>query len=66
MSEFSEELRAQFNPKGELYELRHELARVMNNQEWQDYSKVSQKFDAKRRYAERAFELDYPSRFATA
>lgn len=63
MPKSSNELSAHFNPKGDLYELRHELARVMNNKEWKNYSKVAQEFDAKRRYTERAFQLDRNLRF---
>ncbi|RLK00688.1 hypothetical protein [Ruegeria conchae] len=63
MPESSNELRAHFNPKGELYELRHQLARVMNNKEWKTYSKIAGDFDAKRRYTERAFQLDRNLRF---
>lgn len=63
MSELSDQVRAHFKPRGELYELRHKLARVMNKDEWDEYRKVSKNFADKRIYTERAFELDYHQRF---
>lgn len=66
MSELSDQVRDHFKPRGELYELRHQLARVMNKEEWVKYRSVSKNFADKRRYTERAFELDYPSRFDQA
>jgi hypothetical protein len=66
MSELSDQVRDHFKPRGELYELRHQLARVMNKEEWDKYRSVSKNFADKRRYTERAFELDYPSRFDQA
>lgn len=63
MSELSDQVRAHFKPRGELYELRHKLAKVMNKDEWDEYRKVSASFTDKRRYTERAFELDYHQRF---
>lgn len=66
MSELSDQVRAHFKPRGELYELRHKLARVMNKDEWQEYRKVSESFADKRRYTDRAFELDYDQRFDQA
>lgn len=66
MSELSDQVRDHFKPRGELYKLRHDLARVMNKDEWEKYRQVSKSFDGKRRYAERAFELDYTTRFEEA
>lgn len=66
MSELSDQVRDHFKPRGDLYELRHQLARVMNKEEWDKYRSVSKIFADKRRYTERAFELDYPSRFDQA
>lgn len=66
MSELSDQVRAHFKPRGELYELRHKLARVMNKDEWDEYRKVSASFADKRIYTERAFELDYHQRFDEA
>lgn len=66
MSELSDQVRDHFKPRGELYELRHQLARVMNQEEWEKYRKVSKSFTGKRRYTERAFELDEPARIDEA
>lgn len=66
MSELSDQVRAHFKPRGELYELRHKLARVMNKDEWNEYRKVSKNFTDKRIYTERAFELDFHQRFDEA
>lgn len=66
MSELSDQVRAHFKPRGELYELRHKLAKVMNKDEWQEYRKVSASFADKRIYTKRAFELDYHQRFDQA
>lgn len=63
MSELSDQVRDNFKPRGELYELRHQLARVMNKDEWDKYRSVSKNFADRRSYTERAFELDYQSRF---
>lgn len=62
MSELSDQVRAHFKPRGELYELRHKLAKTMNKEEWQSYRDVSKEFDDKRRYVKRAYELDYAGR----
>lgn len=66
MSELSDQVRAHFKPRGELYELRHKLAHIMNKDEWDAYRKVSKNFADKRIYTERAFELDYNQRFDEA
>lgn len=66
MSELSEQVRAHFKPRGELYELRHKLAKVMNEKEWQDFRKVTEEFGGKRTFTKRAFELDYNQRFDEA
>lgn len=66
MSELSDQVRASFKPRGELYELRHKLASVMNKDEWSEYRKVSKNFEAKRIYAKRASELDYDRQFDEA
>ena len=63
MSELSDQVRAQFKPRGDLYELRHKLARVMNEKEWQEFRKVTEDFDGKRTFTKRAFELNYNQRF---
>lgn len=66
MSELSDQVRDHFKPRGELYELRHQLAHGMKKDEWDKYRKVSKNFADKRRFTERSFELDYPSRFDQA
>ncbi|WP_371157012.1 hypothetical protein [Jannaschia sp. 2305UL9-9] len=66
MSELSDQVRAHFKPRGDLYELRHNLARVMNETEWQKFRKVTEEFGGKRNFAKRAFELDYNQRFDEA
>lgn len=66
MSELSDQVRAHFKPRGELYELRHKLAKVMNEKEWQDFRKVTEEFGGKRTFTKRAFELDYNQRFDEA
>lgn len=66
MSELSDQVRDHFKPRGELYELRHQLAHVMDKEEWDKYRRVSKNFADKRRYTERAFALDYTSRIDQA
>jgi len=66
MSELSDQVRAHFKPRGEVYELRHKLAQVMNGKEWQEFRKVTEDFGGKRTFTKRAFELDYHLRFDEA
>ena len=62
MSELSDQVRDHFKPRGELYQLRHQLARTMNKEEWTAYRDISKKFEGKRRYTSRAYEIDSASR----
>ena len=66
MSELSDQVRAHFKPRGGLYELRHKLACVMNEKEWQKFRKVTEEFGGKRTFTKRAFELSYNQRFDEA
>ena len=66
MSELSDQVRAHFKPRGDLYELRHKLARVMNETEWQKFRKLTEEFGGKRTFTKRAFELSYNQRFDEA
>lgn len=66
MSELSDQVRAHFKPRGDLYELRHKLAHVMNEKEWQEFRKVTEEFGGKRTFAKRAFELNYAQHFDQA
>ena len=66
MSELSDQVRAHSKPRGDLYELRHKLARVMNETEWQEFRKVTEEFGGKRIFAKRAFELNYNQHFDQA
>lgn len=66
MSELSDQVRAHFKPRGDLYELRHKLARVMNDKEWQEFRKVTEEFGGKRTFSKRDFELNYNQHFDQA
>lgn len=66
MSELSDQVSKHFKPRGELYELRHRLAQVMNEEEWKKFRSVSKAFDDARTYTKRAYELDYDQRFDEA
>ena len=62
MSTLSDQVRDHFEPRGELHQVRHALAKTMNPEEWVTYREVSKNFDDTRRVENRAYELDYASR----
>ncbi len=66
MTRLTEEVKDLFKPRGDLFDLRREAAKVLSNDEWAEYKKQAEKFDGERRYVKRAYEHEYPARFAKA
>jgi len=62
MTSLTNEVKDLFQPRSDLLALRKEAARILNDGEWVAYKKVAKEFDGKRRFTERQYELDYPSR----
>jgi hypothetical protein len=62
MSKLSDQVRDHFEPRGELHQVRHALAKTMNPEEWVTYREVSKNFEDTRRMTNRTFELDYAAR----
>jgi hypothetical protein len=62
MSTLSDLVRDHFEPRGELQQVRHALAKTMNPEEWLTYRDVAKNFEDTRRATNRAYELDYASR----
>ena len=64
MSSLSDDIKKAFQPSGDLARVRIEAAKTLNRDEHKSFKKISEKFDAQRRYLRRAFELDYGQRVA--
>jgi len=62
MSKLSEQVRDHFEPRGELHQVRHALAKTMNAEEWTTYREVSKSFDDTRRVTNQTYEIDYAQR----
>lgn len=62
MSKLSDQVRDHFEPRGELQQVRHELAKTMNAEEWASYREVSKNFEDTRRVTNLAYELEYAER----
>ena len=62
MSTLSDQVRDHFEPRGELHQVRHALAKTMNPEEWVTYRDVSKGFEDTRHTANRAYDLNYASR----
>lgn len=62
MSTLSDQVRDHFEPRGELHQVRHALAKTMNPEEWVTYREVSKNFEDTRHMTNRTFELDYAAR----
>ncbi|AXX98093.1 hypothetical protein [Profundibacter amoris] len=66
MTSLTKEVKDLFKPRGDLFDLRREAAKILGQEEWAAYKKQAEKFDGERRYVKRAYELEYPHRFAKA
>lgn len=64
MSSLSDDIKKAFQPSSDLARVRIEAAQTLNRDEYKSYKKISEKFEAQRRYLRRAFELDYGQRVA--
>jgi len=58
----SDEIKRTFD----LASLKHQAAKDFTSLEWKTYRKVGQKFDDLRRFEQRAFEIEYKTRFEIA
>ena len=62
MSSLSDEVRATFEKAA----LRHEAAKGLDGEEWARYRRIHSDHDAQVRFEQRAFELEYRTRFEIA
>jgi hypothetical protein len=62
MSRLSDEIKQTFD----LEKLRLEAAQKLTKEEWPDFMKMRQGYEGQRRFAKRAFELEYDERVAMA